>query len=943
MKGNWKRIVAALFSGCALALAGLGLAACADGDKGDSHSFGNWETSRAATCVRAGEEIRECEFCGTVETREIPPLGHSFFTEESEATCTADGFRTKRCTRCGESESEEILPALGHDYAETVVPPTCTERGYTLYRCERCGDYYRGDFVDAEGHDYAETVVPPTCTEPGYTAYLCTRCGDSYREETAGEEALGHDADEYGFCRRCHIVPDATKVLYSPSSESSLKAACYIKEIEEGSGEYRAIFASPERVCPDRADLSAFNVTELVFTGDVKEVQSDGISGLNDSPSVVRAVFGDGVETVCPSFWNYPNLSEISVGKGCKTLYVTGYVQGGRTLTIRYGGTSDEWAEKVKLLGSLSVSELYIGGEKPTELHLNCENVNDYAFYGLTQIQSVTFGGNVRKVGKYAFYNCTSLSQIAFGEGVREIGDYAFRYHAFAGEELIFPDSLERIGEYAFDSENSADYGVTLGTGLAFMGYQYRFSPTRVDYRGALADWCGIQFGYGILNGTKGEFYVGGEKVTELVIPDELEKIGDYAFSGGSFSGPVRFGKNVKEIGKGALNTSSHNDIEYGGTLKDWCSISFGADWRVMIDNVSLIIGGERIEKLLLEGTGAIPDYAFLGFDIGSVTLGDGVKRVGKYAFCYCKSLASLSLGDGVEEIGERAFNMCISLADLSLGTGLGSVGKYAFAGCENLSCTVRIPASLTGLDASAFINAPIAAFEADEGNPAYSARDGVLFDKEMKILVAYPRGKADETYTAPVGLNEVAQYAFYGNTFLKSVVFSAGLKVIGESAFENCTSLAEISFSLSSGSSNVTSVGRYAFKNTAYYNDEKNWVEGILILGSIILEAKKGISAGGNWAVKTIADYAFHGCSQMKYFILTKATVYIGKHAFGNTGSEFKLFYGGTKAQWSIVRKGEGIPSDVYFYSETEPTGEGNYWHYDDDGTWTPEIWGAV
>ena len=311
MKEHWKRIFAALFSGCALALAGLGLAACADGDKGDAHSFGNWETSREATCASAGEEIRECEFCGTVEKREIPPLGHSFFTEESEATCTADGFRTKHCTRCGKSESEEILPALGHDYAETVVPPTCTE--------------------------------------PGYTAYLCTRCGDSYREETAGEEALGHDADEYGFCRRCHTVSGATKVLYSPSSESSLKAACYIKEIEEGSGEYRAIFASPERVCPDRVDLSAFNVTELVFAGDIKEVWSDRISGLNDSPSVVRAVFGDGVETVSPSFFYYPNISEISVGKGCETL-------DGRRLTVRYRGTLEEWAEKVIIHIQISVS-----------------------------------------------------------------------------------------------------------------------------------------------------------------------------------------------------------------------------------------------------------------------------------------------------------------------------------------------------------------------------------------------------------------------------------------------------------------------------------------------------------------------------------------------------------------------------------------------------------
>ena len=907
MKEHWKRIFAALFSGCALALAGLGLAACADGDKGEAHSFGNWETAREATCASAGEEIRECEFCGTVETREIPPLGHSFFTEESEATCTADGFRTKRCTRCGKSESEEILPALGHDYAETVVPPTCTERGYTLYRCERCGDNYKGDFVDAEGHEYAETVVPPTCTEPGYTAYLCTKCGDSYREETAGEGALGHDADEYGFCRRCHIVSGATKVLYySPSSGSLLKAACYIKEIEEGSGEYRAIFASPERVCPDRVDLSAFNVTELVFAGDVKEVRSDRISGLNDSPSVVRAVFGDGVETVSPSFFYYPNISEISVGKGCETL-------DGRRLTVRYRGTLDEWAEKVNVTSPNHISELYIGGEKPTELHLNCANVNDYAFYGLTQIQSVSFGENVRKVGKYAFSNCTSLSQIAFDEGVREIGDWAFYRQAFAGKELIFPDSLERIGEYAFGFENSADYGVTLGTGLVSMGALYGFFPTRVDYRGTLADWCGIQFSNGILNGTRGEFYVGGEKVTELVIPDEVEKIEKYAFEGGSFSGPVRFGKNVKEIGKGALSTSSHNDIEYGGTLKDWCSISFGESWRVMTDNVSLIIDGERIENLLLEGIGAIPDYAFLGFDIGSVTLGDGVKKIGKSAFCYCKSLASLSLGDSVEEIGERAFNMCTSLAELSLGTGLGNIGKYAFAYCENLSCTVRLPASLTEIGYAPFTDTPITAFEVAEGNPAYSAQDGVLFDKEMKILVAYPRGKADETYTVPDGVNRIAAEAFYTNPYLCEVAFPASLEEIGNSAFYRCSALEKITFAGNS----LVSVEDLAFCHTG------------------LLAAELPDS------VKYVGERAFNDCSQMEYIILGKGIEQITA-AFGNMGTGFKLFYRGSEAEWNEVKKVGGISCDVYFYSETEPTGEGNYWHYDDDGTWTPEIWGT-
>lgn len=435
MKEHWKRIFAALFSGCALALAGLGLAACADGDKGDAHSFGNWETAREATCASAGRRSANASFAERSRRGKFRPWDTPSSRRSRRRPAPRTAFGRSAVPAAEKARARRSSPRSDTTTPRPSSRPPARSADIRSIAANGAATITRATLSTRRGTTTPRPSSPPTCTEPGYTAYLCTRCGDSYREETAGEGALGHDADEYGFCRRCHIVSGATKVLYSPSSESSLKAACYIKEIEEGSGEYRAIFASPERVCPDRVDLSAFNVTELVFAGDVKEVQSDGISDLNDSPSVVRAVFGDGVETVCPSFWNYPNLSEISVGKGCETLYVTGYVQGGRTLTIRYGGTSDEWAEKVKILGSLSVSELYIGGEKPTELHLNCANINDYAFSGLTQIQSVTFGENVRKIGKYAFYNCTSLSRIAFGEGVREIGDYAFYRQAFAREK----------------------------------------------------------------------------------------------------------------------------------------------------------------------------------------------------------------------------------------------------------------------------------------------------------------------------------------------------------------------------------------------------------------------------------------------------------------------------------------------------------------------------
>jgi len=120
-------------------------------------------------------------------------------------------------------------------------------------------------------------------------------------------------------------------------------------------------------------------------------------------------------------------------------------------------------------------------------------------------------------------------------------------------------------------------------------------------------------------------------------------------------------------------------------------------------------------------------------------------------------------------------------------------IGKYAFAGCGKLSCTVRLPASLTEIGYAPFTDTPITAFEVAEGNPAYSAQDGVLFDKDMKILVAYPRGKSDETYTVPDGVKRIADKAFYTNPYLSEVVFPASLEEIGNSAFYRCFALEKL------------------------------------------------------------------------------------------------------------------------------------------------------
>ena len=68
---------------------------------------------------------------------------------------------------------------LGHNYTTVVTAPTCTADGYTTYTCE-CGDTYSDNVVPATDHSYGEwveTVAPGRETE-GKAVKSCT-CGET--------------------------------------------------------------------------------------------------------------------------------------------------------------------------------------------------------------------------------------------------------------------------------------------------------------------------------------------------------------------------------------------------------------------------------------------------------------------------------------------------------------------------------------------------------------------------------------------------------------------------------------------------------------------------------------------------------------------------------------------------------------------------------------------
>ncbi len=79
------------------------------------------------------------------------------------------------------------------------------------------------------------------------------------------------------------------------------------------------------------------------------------------------------------------------------------------------------------------------------------------------------------------------------------------------------------------------------------------------------------------------------------------------------------------------------------------------------------------------------------------------------------------------------------------------------------------------------------------EGQSAYKAVDGVLYSKDQKTLVFYPRGRQGESFRVPEGVERIAEGAFEEQRYLKEIIIPDSVNFIGRAAFYGCGELTSI------------------------------------------------------------------------------------------------------------------------------------------------------
>ena len=578
---------------------------------------------------------------------------------------------------------------------------------------------------------------------------------------------------------------------------------------------------------------------------------------------------------------------------------------------------------------------LTVGGTPLTSVTVpgSMTAIGDYVLINCESLTSVTFEKTVTSIGTQAFRGCRNLSSVVFYGNAAELqaiekganwslqaGAYTVTYYSGGLEyvsngdgtatvskigtcvdtDLIIPpvspagDVITAIGDYAFCYCNAIT-SVTIPASVTVFGRNAFYdcpALTEVNYLGDLAGWLNIGFVTLTSNPTyyAHSLTIGGEELTDLIVPAGVERIGNYAFSYCTGLTRVVLPESLTGIGEEAFrNCRELTEIVWFGTEEEWNDLEKGSNWAM---NVPYML-------------------SVYSRGLSYTSNGDGTATVVKIGACTETDLIIPPMtpaGETVTAIADYAFYGCDTLTSVTIPASVTAIGKGAFYGCTALT-NVNYTGDLAGWCSIVFANST--------SNPVYYAKNLTIAGEQMTRL------------TIPAEVTSVGAYAFIGCTSLKDIVIGNGLTSIGEAAFQNCRNLTYILYvgnaeqweAVSKGANWNTSTGVCTVLTGAILDDGFLFlsngdgtctVRGYDSFSGTVLTIPSISPAGDR--VTAIAEYAFYGYDAVVEVILPAGIDRIGNFAFFNCTALTKVSYGGTLADWCAIIFGEPTANPVYY-----------------------------
>ena len=636
------------------------------------HSFGEWEVSQEPTCIKNGKKIRFCE-CGETESEDIP-AGHDY-----DVTYT--------CKVCGYHSDEVMTFTLLDDDTYQVGSADVSKLPKEL----TIPSHYKGKPVTTiaySGFEYGSNLEKVTLPNTITTIMGCGfRSCKNLTEINLPDSLTKMEDSALSGCTslaKITIPKNLTtlnKGVFASTAITEMHVPDNIKIIDDhafsGCKQLTTITLPDtlERVGAGIVDATAYYKDQSNWGEHFLYIGNHLIAARNTL--IIDLVIPEGTVSIAGKvFYERDELRTVTLPDSLTSI-------GSEAFFGCFGIDSFKFGNGLKYVYSHAFKSVRLGNIVLSE---SIEIIGSSAFYGAF-VDTVMLPDKVIEIGSNAFAYTSfwnqrdlrengilyagkhviaatrniNVSQSAAGECVIKEGTLTIANGAFSKNKEItgitIPDSVKRIGSYAFSECTNLEYARLPESGVEFFGERMF---------GDCENLREVNIPVGIT--AIGDYTFNGCHALEsIVIPEGVVSIGDLAFNGCNSLKTLSLPSTLTAIGKPGTTV-------FAGCAKSLESITVSEGNPVYYsqDNCLMV---RATKKLILGCKNSI---------IPSDTL-----IIGKYAFSGCDGLTELILPEGLTTIDLLAFNSCSNLTSVYIPASVTYICAYAFDGCDNLKSAV--------------------------------------------------------------------------------------------------------------------------------------------------------------------------------------------------------------------------------------------------------------